>query len=442
MNWRPSSWLRASWSNAAWPAAAWGARMVFVIAEVPAMATAGELVVETSFDCPDYRPSLALIDSQSGARSVLLGPDGALPTCGFVGTGSMPEQIYALGVDAEGRILLTDADGPESRLLRFEPATSTTSVVSGCSVAASASVGRVCGGPVVGSGALGSLVGDIVSVPHDVAGGSGLLPGEIVVAVSREASCLSGGYSILRIDPVTGDRTTLSGLDDDCSTIVGGGDPFVEPNGFLLLDDGRLLVADGDGGIGRLMAVQPSSGNRMVLSGCSAAVGTNCAGPVVGSGPLPDAVVDLEPISGGAARVATRASFEAYCGAGESGGLLVFDLETGNRTVLSGRDDACSLFGAGPHFKDLESMTLGADGMLLVSEDSDARIVEVDPQSGARRIVSGCSDISSSLDCVGPVVGSGPAAGNHGSLVALPEPQIGRLLSWSCAWLASIRRRR
>ncbi len=354
---------------------------------------------------------------------MLLGPDGTLPACSIVGAGPIPNRIYAMGLDSQNRLFLTDSDGAESRLLRVDIATSTSSIVSGCSVDPSVTVGQVCGGPIVGTGAMGTLLGGIVQVPQGSAMGSGLVPGEVIVALSRSEACPNPpNYAVVRIDPLTGDRVTLSGLDGDCTTVVGAGDSFVEPNGLLLLANGVLLVADGDSGIGRLISVDPASGNRTVVSGCSATLGNSCIGPVVGSGPSPDFVRDLVRTDGSPSRVLALASFPLYCGAGEQGGLVVFDLQSGDRTVLSGRDDACILHGAGPPFNDLEAVTRGPGGTLLVSEDSSARILAVDPISGERRVVSGCGGFTPSGQCVEPILGAGPIPDSHGPLVALPEP--------------------
>lgn len=408
------------------------------------LARADWVAVATSFDCPDFRPSIAWVEPDAGRRVVSFGPVATgSAACSFAGTGTAPERIYAIGADRSGRVLLTDSDGLESRLLRIEPATSTSSVVSGCSVSASSAPGRQCGGSIVGSGVLGTLLGGIVVVDESIAPSSGLAVDDILVAVSRFEPCQSDGYAILRIDPSTGNRTTLSGLDGDCATTIGAGDPFVEPNGLAQLADGRLLVADGDSGVGRLVAVDPIDGDRTVLSGCTTAtIAGDCVGPILGAGPVPTFVRDVVSLPGLPPRAVARADFDAYCGAGESGGLIVFEIDTGDRSVLSGRDAACNLVGAGPHFKDLEGVARRNDGLLAVSEDSTARILTVDPATGERRVASGCADFDGSLACIGPILGSGPAATNHGGLVALPESDLAVAVAVAVASLGPLLRRR
>ena len=91
--------------------------------------------------------------------------------------------------------------------------------------------------------------------------------------------------------------------------------------------------------------------------------------------------------------------------------LLRVDRATGARTLVSGCTDAActALRGAGPAFLGPRFVARGPDGAWLVADRSAPgtwAIVSVDPASGNRAVVSGCANSS----CTS-VVGSGPAIG-------------------------------
>jgi len=76
----------------------------------------------------------------------------------------------------------------------------------------------------------------------------------------------------------------------------------------------------------------------------------------------------------------------------EGGSLLRIDPATGDRTVISGCvDSPCSeVIGAGLAFHDNASdVEVGPDGFVLVSQQ--VTVFRVDPATGDRTVVSGCS---------------------------------------------------
>ena len=82
---------------------------------------------------------------------------------------------------------------------------------------------------------------------------------------------------------MTGDRTVVSGcLDEPCSPVVGTGKDFESPLGIAVEADGAILVTELDSFFGSefraLFRVNPSNGNRTVLSRCEQFECTSVAG--------------------------------------------------------------------------------------------------------------------------------------------------------------------
>ena len=113
---------------------------------------------------------------------------------------------------------------------------------------------------------------------------------------------------------------------------------------------------------------------------------------------------------------------------GQSGGLSVMriDLTTGDRDVLSGPTGFGSVRGAGPSIQ-----TFGnTDGPELVQSNDDfiyvssaSRYFKIDPVTGDRSIVSGCSN-DFTAPCPGPVVGAGPEVKNSYGIAVVPDEGV------------------
>ncbi len=95
-------------------------------------------------------------------------------------------------------------------------------------------------------------------------------------------------FAVYRIDLVSGDRTIVSGRDDDC-TLVGGGPEFfgnLQWNAIDVADDGRIVAGSShsapSGDSPTVYLVDPVSGDRVIASGC---VDLSCSS-TVGMGPL------------------------------------------------------------------------------------------------------------------------------------------------------------
>jgi hypothetical protein len=88
--------------------------------------------------------------------------------------------------------------------------------------------------------------------------------------------------ALFRVDPTSGDRTVLSGCTQrSCRpvSIAGTGTNFSVPAGLALDGSGEILVADY--GMGAIFRVDPNSGDRIVFSGC---VDPSCSSSI-GNGP-------------------------------------------------------------------------------------------------------------------------------------------------------------
>ena len=95
------------------------------------------------------------------------------------------------------------------------------------------------------------------------------LLGPIGVAVAADGSLLITDVgltlrpapAVLRVDPSSGDRTVVSGcIDRDCTAIVGDGPPLSLPGGIAIKADGSLIVADVI--LKAVLRVDPLNGNR------------------------------------------------------------------------------------------------------------------------------------------------------------------------------------
>ena len=185
---------------------------------------------------------------------------------------------------------------------------------------------------------------------------AGALPSGEIVVLSSN--------QLLRVDPTTGDRSVLS------NATTGAGPGFARPVDLAIEDDGNILVSDFD--VFALFRVDPGSGDREILASAS-----------VGAGGL------FRP--GG---IATDFDGSILMLDQNDGILYRVDRLTGDRTIVSS-----STVGTGPGFGSVSS-TLAREpgGNAIVA--SGSRILRVDLATGDRSLVSTAS---------GTPVGSGPA---------------------------------
>jgi len=224
--------------------------------------------------------------------------------------------------------------------------------------------------------------------------GSGLKLTGAEVALDADGSILVGDdhYRVLfRVDPQTGDRTIVSGLS------IGTGVDFIQPLGIAVEPDGGILV--GDRVLGALIHVDPLTGNRTIVSGCFR---STCPFSV-GAGPDLLAPRDIAFDANG--NVVAPDDFFVN--------VLRFDRMTGDREILSGFVPGTpDMVGTGAGMTSLTGIAVEASGTLLVVDPERHTLLRIDPASGERTILSGC--ISRDVACstkagIGPIFGLGPS---------------------------------
>jgi hypothetical protein len=211
-----------------------------------------------------------------------------------------------------------------------------------------------------------------------------------------------GIAAIVRVDPATGDRAIISGCTNStCGSTTGSGPLFDQPFGIAVANDGGIIVGESFG----LVRVDPTSGDREAISGCSDLACTT----TIGSGPLFSRAGELE--------IETSGDIVIVDGIRS---LLRVDPTTGNRSVVSGCNDAAcnATIGGGPEFSDqLFGLEVLASGDFLVVDSGLQAVFLVDGTTGDRSIASGCADAACSS-----LAGSGTAFTDPVSVVAVPEP--------------------
>jgi hypothetical protein len=90
-------------------------------------------------------------------------------------------------------------------------------------------------------------------------------------------------HAVMNVDPLTGNRTTLSGCANDaCSSIVGSGRTFVGPLSLMQNHSGELFVLDRASPFSpnpiAVVKVDTVTGNGTIVSGCIDASCTAIAG--------------------------------------------------------------------------------------------------------------------------------------------------------------------
>jgi len=149
--------------------------------------------------------------------------------------------------------------------------------------------------------------GPALVMPNSVAVGPG---GDILVT---DIAPVTGNPRLLRINPTTGNRSVLTGVG------VGGG-PAVNV-AAVGVEGGIIYVTDVVGN--QIMSVDPATGNRTLVSGPGAGGGAPFFSPVSITSDRPGSIVVLDaerPAPGGL----------------PLGGLVRVDLATGDRTLISG----------------------------------------------------------------------------------------------------------
>jgi sugar lactone lactonase YvrE len=387
------------------------------------------------------------VDPASGNRTVVSGGSGAP-------SGSDQRLFFPQGIAVEASGTLVVVDSYLQAVIRIDPVNGNRTVVSRGSGALSIGDGPDLDGPLsiaVGTtGALYIVLADtffgiraVVQVDpvsgnrtfvlgtEDNVGNQPALFSEIPIASAVEANgslvVIDAFRSmVVRIDPLTGDRTPISGIADT----TGSGPPFRQPQALALEADGSLMVLDGDILTQQVVRVDPVSGDRLIVVGGTGPdapgsglsfnflqnVAVEAAGTFVVTESPPGTLLRVDARSGkrtlvsgigflGSSTTGSGPLFVSPQGlAVETGGTLVVvdkhlggfgavlrvNQDTGKRTVISG----CSAYpctrsiGSGPRLGFPKDIAVEAGGTLVVVESSLAILVRVDPGTGKRTIVS------------------------------------------------------
>jgi sugar lactone lactonase YvrE len=314
----------------------------------------GRLVVlNNSFDFDAL--AVVRVDPVRGGCSLVSRPRGALR----VGAGPDPDVLSPTGVavEADGRLVVVD-----DRL-----------------------------GAVV---RVDHVTGDRTTVARPARTGTGLLLLDpINIAVERDGHLivLDSFFSrVARVDPLTGDRTVVSGIDYETGLTIGGGRGFFGALvGVAVAPDGSVLVTDVAMALAAIVQVDPRTGARAAVSGCiDVDRNFQCTG-IRGSGPFLRRPEGLALAANGQIMVVDGVRD------GGLGAVVRVDPGTGDRRVVSGctavdNQGRCSVatIGGGPLFTDPSGIISRADGKFLVT-DGDLGVVQVDPVTGDRTVVSG-----------------------------------------------------
>ncbi len=305
-----------------------------LLAGMPAHGAVGDLFVADD-EAFGGSGGVIKVDPATGARTTISSNASATGPA-FVG----PEGI---ALEPDGDILVGDYDafaGIGGGVIRIDPATGTRTAVS--------ENAAPTGGP--------SFV-DPSGLEPDFAG-------RIVVA---DPSAFGGTGGVIRVDPATGVRTTVSE-----NSAPAGGPSFESPLDVAIEADGHILVVDVDafGGTGGVIRVDPVTGARTTVSENASPAG----------GPSFDNPLRLALEVDGDILVADEDAF------GGTGGVIRVDPVTGARTTVTSNATG------GPALADPFGIAVEQSGQIVVA-DSDAfggsgGVLRVDPVSGARTTVS------------------------------------------------------
>jgi hypothetical protein len=193
----------------------------------------------------------------------------------------------------------------------------------------------------------------VVSSPTVGSGPTFTSEGDLVVGPAGDLF-VAREDAIYRVDPTTGDRFLVSGPGK------GTGQALVHVVGLTLTPSGDLFTLETSGGTDLVFFVDGATGDRSIVSG----------GDVGGGPAFNEAGIDVELLRDGDLAAVDHANR-----------ILRIDPATGDRSVLAGPGR-----GGGPDLGSLEWLSLDSDGFLLAA-DGDS-IFRVDPATGARTIVT------------------------------------------------------
>ena len=138
-------------------------------------------------------------------------------------------------------------NGFPAAVVRLDPMSGSLTIVSGCAEGDNAGN---CVGNIIGGGPL-ALTQSYRAIAVEATG-------QLVVAAFN---------TVMRLDPLSGDRTIVSGCVDPavfpCSTTRGLGPPFLDAEAIAVEGDGQLVIVDR--ALQAVVRVDPISGNRTIV---------------------------------------------------------------------------------------------------------------------------------------------------------------------------------
>jgi DNA-binding beta-propeller fold protein YncE len=304
----------------------------------PGLAAEGDILVADFNAFSGSNGGVMRVNPASGARTRLSENDAPMGAPHFFNPG-------AVALEADGNLLVADYDAfPDmgGGLIRVDPATGMRTTLS--------ANGTPAGGPSF-------------SAPSGMA----VAPNGDILVVDRSA--FGGGGGVMRVDRTTGARTPVSE-----NAAPAGLPNFEEPAGIALAPNGDILIADENafGGSGGIIRVDPMSGARTTLSANGSPAG----------GPSFEQPVSIAIAPGGDLFVVDE---DAY---GGTGGVMRVSATTGARTTISANGEATG----GALFRQPYGIALAPSGHILVADfdafDDAGGLLRVDPGTGARTVVS------------------------------------------------------
>jgi sugar lactone lactonase YvrE len=284
-----------------------------------------------------------------------------------------------IAVEATGDLVVLDGQLPLPAVVRIDPHTGRRTTVSGC---AAIDAEERCVGGIIGGG------------------DQFVLPAAVAVEDMGHLVVVDAGLeAVLRVDPHTGDRAIFK-----FGAGKGGGPGLVRPTGLAVESDGSLVVTDPE--LKVVMRVDPQTGDRTHVSGCTALdAEKRCVGEIMGTGPAFD-----RP-----AAVAVEDTEDLVVVDEGLGAVLRVDPHTGMRTLLSGCPAIDQLGncqgpfkGDGPAFHTPWGIAIEATGAMVVVDGELKAVLRVDPHTGMRIPVSGCPAIDPQGICQEAIRGDGP----------------------------------
>jgi sugar lactone lactonase YvrE len=219
--------------------------------------------------------------------------------------------------------------------------------------------------------------------------------------------------AIIKIDPVTGNRTTVS----SSTAGVGTGPNFLTPSGIAIRSDGKLIVSDtggtnGNAGSDAIFVVDPATGNRTILSddvtpnttnaltSASALLIHSTLGILVSDNALTDAITKIDGTTGEKTVFSSNTvpngtnPISTPAGLAEDADQSILLVEQGNRQLLrlNTSTGARTVVASFPSTDTFEGVAVGTSGIFVTKTSPNPdQIFKVNPSTGALTLAAGNS---------------------------------------------------